>query len=383
MFLIDSLTNTIRPLKKQTFTELKFKERAHLQEWIAENPESLGESLLIIQKEFSKFSDTNERLDLLALDKEGNLVIIENKLDDSGRDVTWQALKYAAYCSTLTKDQIEEIFQSYLKSKGINRAASEILEEFLEEKSYTETTLNRQNKQRIIFIAANFRKEVTSTVLWLMNYNIQLQCFKAVPYELDGQHFLTLDQIIPTKDAKDYVISMAKKTQEEVSTSEETKSRHKIRLSFWAELLKEIKGKSTLFQASNPTKDHWLVAGGLNIQGLSYQLIVTMTGASVLLSFARPIAKENKDLFDTLKQWKVDIEHSFGAPLEWERSDDMKSSKLSFTEKGPNYFNQEEWPYITSFLIEHVNKLEKAVSPYLIPLKGSLNMLKDSFLLEE
>jgi len=382
MFLIDSITNTIRPLKKQTFTELKFKERAHLQEWIASNPESLGENLLIIQKEFSKFSDTNERLDLLALDKEGNLVVIENKLDDSGRDVTWQALKYAAYCSTLTKDQIEEIFQSYLKTKGIDRVASEILEEFLEEKSYAEITLNRQNKQRIIFIAANFRKEVTSTVLWLMNYNIQLQCFKAVPYELDGQHFLTLDQIIPTKDAKDYVISMAKKTQEEVSTSEETKSRHKIRLSFWADLLKEIKGKSNLFQASNPTKDHWLVAGGLNIQGLSYQLIVTMTGASVLLSFARPIAKENKELFDTLLQWKIEIEHSFGAALEWERADGIKSSKLSFTEKGPNYFNQEEWPYIISFLIKNVNKLEKSVSPYLIPLKESLNLVKDTFLEE-
>lgn len=39
-----------------------------------------GEELLIIQKEFDGFDDTRERLDLLALDKDGNLVIIENKL---------------------------------------------------------------------------------------------------------------------------------------------------------------------------------------------------------------------------------------------------------------------------------------------------------------
>ena len=369
MFLIDSLSNTIRPLTRKTFTDLQFRERAHLQEWIAANPEALGENLLIIQKEFSKFSDTNERLDLLAMDKEGNLVIIENKLDDSGRDVTWQALKYAAYCSTLTKDQIEEIFQSYLKSKGIDRPASEVLEEFLEDRSYAELTLNRQNKQRIIFIAANFRKEVTSTVLWLMNYNIQLQCFKAVPYELDGQHFLILDQIIPTKDARDYVISMAKKTQEEVSTGEEAKHRDHIRLAFWAELLKEIKGKSSLFQASNPTKDHWMVAGGLNIQGLSYQLIVTMTGATVMLSFARPSAKENKALFDFLSQWKNEIDTAFGAPLDWERGDNMKSAKVSYTQKGPNYFVKDDWAYIISFLIEKINSLEKAISPYLVPLR--------------
>jgi len=35
-------------------------------------------------------------LDLLAIDEEGSLVVIENKLDDSGKDVVWQGLKYAS-----------------------------------------------------------------------------------------------------------------------------------------------------------------------------------------------------------------------------------------------------------------------------------------------
>ena len=78
-------------------------------------PEALGEELLIIQKEFDGFADTRERLDLLALDKDGRLVVIENKLDDSGRDVVWQALKYVAYCSNLTKAQIR--FENVSPSK--------------------------------------------------------------------------------------------------------------------------------------------------------------------------------------------------------------------------------------------------------------------------
>lgn len=56
---------------------------------IAKAPSCLDEELLIIQKEFDGFDGTNERLDLLALDRSGALVIIENKLDDTGRDVTW------------------------------------------------------------------------------------------------------------------------------------------------------------------------------------------------------------------------------------------------------------------------------------------------------
>lgn len=81
MFIISKDENKIHKVQAKTFSELKFKEREHLQEWIEGNPEALGEELLIIQKEFSGFSDTNERLDLRALDKQGNIVVIENKLE--------------------------------------------------------------------------------------------------------------------------------------------------------------------------------------------------------------------------------------------------------------------------------------------------------------
>lgn len=63
MFVINPASSSITSLNRKTFSELGFKEKAHLQEWIAGNPEALGEKLLIIQKEFSDFIDTNERLD--------------------------------------------------------------------------------------------------------------------------------------------------------------------------------------------------------------------------------------------------------------------------------------------------------------------------------
>src|SRR5699024_205669 len=114
MFIINPTTNRITPVQSKTFTELGFSERSHLQEWLAKHPSALGEELLIIQKEFAGFDDTKERLDLLALDKNGSLVVIENKLDDSGRDVVWQVIKYASYCASLTKTQIVDIYQQYL-----------------------------------------------------------------------------------------------------------------------------------------------------------------------------------------------------------------------------------------------------------------------------
>ncbi len=133
---------------------------------------------------FAGFTDTQERLDLLALDKEGRLVIIENKLDDTGRDVTWQALKYASYCAGLRTENVCAIFQEHLQKSGQDGAAAELIADFLGVGDLADVTLNRGLTQRIMLIAANFRKEVTSTVLWLMNFRLQVQCFKVTPWSM-------------------------------------------------------------------------------------------------------------------------------------------------------------------------------------------------------
>ena len=36
-------------------------------------------------------------------------------------------------------------------------------------------------------IAANFKKEVTSDVMWLLDHNIKIKCIKVTPYELEGK----------------------------------------------------------------------------------------------------------------------------------------------------------------------------------------------------
>ena len=214
MYLIDREENQALSVVKKTFFELGFKEREHLQEWICNNPSILGEELLIVQKEFSGFADTSERLDLLALDRNGNLVLIENKLDDSGRDVTWQALKYAAYCSTLTTDEIVGIYQEYLKMLGDDCDAKEKIETFIDFNHFDDAKLNKNNL-RIILVAANFRKEVTATVMWLMKYGIDLKCIKVVPYQHNNMVFMSTEQIIPVPDAEEYMIRLNAKEKQE------------------------------------------------------------------------------------------------------------------------------------------------------------------------
>lgn len=225
MFVVNKDKNRITQIKSCSFSELGFKEREHLQEWLEHNPDAFGEDLLFIQKEFDGFDDTRERLDLLAIDKQGNLVIIENKLDDSGRNVTWQVLKYASYCSSLSKQQIKDIYQAYLVRNGSSENSEQNISEFLNAEDFGEIQLNQN--QRIILVSGNYRKEVTSTVMWLLTkYNLKIQCFKATPYSFDDQIFLDIKQIIPVKEAEEYTIRMAEKAQEEQSTQDELKGRY-------------------------------------------------------------------------------------------------------------------------------------------------------------
>jgi hypothetical protein len=377
MYLIDKQKNRIEKIKQVTFSELGFKERGHLQEWLEANPEALGEDFLIIQKEFSGFNDTNERLDILALDKKGNAVIIENKLDDTGRDVTWQALKYASYCSTLTKEQIRNIFQQYLDKRGQNEEATNKLSEFFNNVDYEELTINHRQSQRIILVAASFRKEVTSTVLWLLNFKIKMQCFKTIPFAHGEQLFLTVEQIIPTKDAEEYTISMVDKAQEDLSTQEELKERHHLRLEFWSKLLPLIKGKTTIFQNSSPSKDHWLSSGGTGISGLSYTFLITKTYVGVELAISKGDTHANKHVFDELRKFESDITNDFGNTLSWERLDNKKMCRVAYSLTGVNLNEREDWDKMMTFLIDNMLKLEKAMREPLKKVKRKLNERED------
>ncbi len=373
MFTINIEENRIAPVKMKTFSELGFSERKHLQEWIAYQPNALDEELLIIQKEFDGFDDTRERLDLLALDKDGNIVVIENKLDDSGRDMVWQSLKYASYCASLTKAQIVDIYQKYIdRYEGlsvepiepslIKNAAARICE-FLDADDLDEVKLNLGNSQRIMLVAANFRKEVTSTALWLLGQGINIQCFKVTPYALPNQLLINIDQIIPTPEAKELMIGINAKEAEEKNTEVVLKNRHSVRLKYWEQLLEVFQKSSlSLYNNISPSKDHWLSAGS-GLRGCPYNLIFSQKEMRVELWISRSSADENKFIFDCLYGNKELIEAEFGSTLDWIRMDDKKASKIQFCREIDGY-DKESWLDYIDWHLNTMIKFEKAFKKY-------------------
>lgn len=376
MFRINQDQNRLTRLSKKRFSELNLRERDHLQEWLAHQPDALGEELLIIQKEFDGFAETRERLDLLALDKDGNLVVIENKLDDTGRDVVWQALKYTAYASSLTKMQIVDIYQQYLdRHPDGGNAASKICE-FMEVEELEETVLNPGNDQRMMFIAAQFRREVTATVMWLINRGIRAQCFKIVPYALGEELMVDIQQIIPTPEAADFMVGMSSKENEEKANQDKQKKIHALRREFWTLALGRLREDGVALYANvSPGKDHWLSAGS-GVSSCPYQMIRSRDEVRVELGLQRPDAEENKWLFDQLLNEKEAVEAAFGAELTWRRMDDKKQSRIVYAQPFDT-FNKEAWPQMVAWLSSHITKMEAAFSEPLARLNRGLRTHSD------
>jgi hypothetical protein len=197
MYRVDIQNKKLIKLSPTKFSTLKLKERYDIQEWIEETPEILGEELLVISKELPLPS--GKRLDLLAIDKKANLVVIELKRDDSGTDVEWQAIKYTSYCSNFLHEDIFKYYAEYLESNEDDAQLK--IEEFIDEE------LDKLNEnQRIMLVSKEFHSDVISAVLWLRDYEIDIECVRLELYlDQDNQLFITPDLIVPLPEAKNYI----------------------------------------------------------------------------------------------------------------------------------------------------------------------------------
>ena len=219
LFRVNPESQKSERIEEVDFARLGLQERKDIQEWIAANPSILGEDLLIITKEFSSFEGTDERLDLLAVDADGKLVVIELKRDDTGANVHWQAIKYASYLHHTKQEDIIRILAAY--EKGSEEDAKQMLQDHLDNDDLD--ILNHD--QRIILASHRFAQEVTSAALWLNQKTPGedlITCVQLTPYRdaKTDSLYIQSNTIIPVPGAEDLIIQIRTTEKEDgVSSS--------------------------------------------------------------------------------------------------------------------------------------------------------------------
>src|SRR5690606_26872249 len=89
-------------IKPTNFVVESIFERNDLQEAFKNNIDIIAPNCLVIAEEFADWQGSRKRIDLLAIDKQANLVVIELKRTETGDHMELQALRYASMISTMT-----------------------------------------------------------------------------------------------------------------------------------------------------------------------------------------------------------------------------------------------------------------------------------------
>ncbi|MDD1426976.1 hypothetical protein MEO93_21655 [Dolichospermum sp. ST_sed3] len=225
-YKIDTEQKTLEELKPSNFSDIPWDERKDLQPLFRNNIESIDSDLLIIAEEFGNWEDSKRRIDLLGLDVDGNLVVIELKrVKDAGHSEL-QAIRYAAMVSTMDFEDVVNAHEEFITKLGkdANDARSKI-RDFLGLEDDEEALIS--NKPRIILVAPSFSQEITTTVLWLNEQNVDISCIQLKLYDINNEKFLNIEQIIPLPSAQDYQVKIREKTNKAVREASNQQRREK------------------------------------------------------------------------------------------------------------------------------------------------------------
>ena len=211
--------NGLSPVKTVTFASQNIRERQDLQRILRTHIDAVAPDTFVISEEFGTGKDSSRSIDLLCLDKQANLVVIELKRTEDGGHMELQAIRYAAMVSKMTfADAVNAHAKFLTKIGGSASEAENLILNFL---GWDEPKGSEFGQDvRIVLVSANFSKEVTTSVLWLNERDLDVRCVRLTPYQFMDKTLLDIQQVLPLPELADYQIRLRKKAAEERNTQE-------------------------------------------------------------------------------------------------------------------------------------------------------------------
>lgn len=221
----------------QLMNEATFEQR------LATAPAVLGEELLVIGRQLVDFEGDADRLDMLAVDAGGDLVLIELKVDEKFRFTDLQALAYAGpYAQQTTHtDQLAKTLlsaatapassprhvpQPALSDQSTVDDAKALICEFLELDDFDRWTPSP--KVRIKLVAPGFPDRILATVDWLESFHdLRIEAIAVSAYKIGGGIALNFNTVLPKPGPDEFAMpfkAFADKTAEDNTARKRNRS---------------------------------------------------------------------------------------------------------------------------------------------------------------
>ena len=179
---------------------------SQLESWIVSRPDLAGEDLLVLGRQLHEFEEDLDRLDILAVDRTGEIVLLELKVSEGFRVTDLQALAYAgAYAGRSGTDLAATLLRSMHRTGSaeatLDEACARIVE-FVDLDDFDDWEPSQH--VRIKLIAPGFPKRVLKTVKWLADvYGVHIEAIQARLFEGVAEspgptpYHLTFERLLP------------------------------------------------------------------------------------------------------------------------------------------------------------------------------------------
>ncbi|NOX94630.1 MAG: hypothetical protein GXP04_05895 [Alphaproteobacteria bacterium] len=166
---------------------------ATIEGWVVDDLSLIGVDGVIIGQQVE--TDHGKRIDILALDQDGNLIIVELKRDRSPRDIVAQILDYASWVCRLTTNEVHELAQA-----KIGRSLSEVYRNKFD-KSLPETL----NATHQMIVVASEVDEATKRIIEYLSeeHSVGINASFFNVFEQDGKEWLTTEALLEQAEVTD------------------------------------------------------------------------------------------------------------------------------------------------------------------------------------
>ena len=138
-------------------------------------------------------------------------------------------------------------------------------------------------------------------------------------------------------------------------------------------LIDELREKHNFTRARVGQPRNWYSFSS-GIRGISYR-VKFARGDEVwtYVNIHEDVQSNRLDLFDVLAQRREQIESDFGSPLEWERLEEQKRSRIVVSRDGNIELSDDELEEIREWHIENLLKLKGVFQPEIEKVLETLN----------
>jgi hypothetical protein len=356
-------TQKLEAVNQTSFITEGLLERKDLQRLLRNDIRPIGDDLMVIAEEYGDWEESSRRIDLLCLSKEAGLVVVEIKRTEDGGHMELQAIRYAAMVANMT---LEQVIDAYGRTKGgdAETARKEILE-FLE--SDSEDDLELIGQVRIVLVSGNFSTELTTSVLWLNQHDLDITCIRLRPYKLGSDILVDATQIIPLPEAEDYAVKVRAREKEKRKV---IGKRQEALRKFWSQLIDRSKTRTALLANRTASTDHWLSAG-LGRTGFGLSLVLVKQEGAIECYIRLPGGEEQTlAAFNALKAQKESIETAFGGEMLWQDLPGRQGCRISSGWLPGGWTSPEsEWAEMQERMIDALIRFEHALKQPIQELK--------------